>query len=141
MIKIFYLILGLTYFGVADFTRSNGVVTDSTTQLQWQDDYSSNKKVIKSARWFNAIAYCENLTLNGNSDWRLPNIRELTSLIDDGKYAPAINEVFQNIYAQGYISSTTTFASSYNIWFIGFNKGIQYRNSKAYDSGYIRCVR
>ena len=39
--------------------------------------------------WCEGIGYCPRLELAGHSDWRLPNIRELESLIDYGRTAPA----------------------------------------------------
>jgi hypothetical protein len=35
--------------------------------------------------WCAALSYCEGLTLAGSDDWRLPNVRELESLIDYGR--------------------------------------------------------
>lgn len=125
----------------ADFTRKNGVVTDTSTLLEWQDSYVDNSNEVKGALFAPAISYCENLILNGYSDWRLPNIKELLSLVDDAYYAPAINPIFKNTYSFAYISSTTTSSSGYNIWYVSFNKGQTFTDSKAYDSGYIRCVR
>ena len=59
------------------YTRSEGIVTDRKTGLQWQDSYSDNNNILKSATWTEAIKYCEDLTLGEYSDWRLPNFNEL----------------------------------------------------------------
>ena len=34
--------------------------------------------------WCDALAYCESLSLGGQDDWRLPNVRELMSIADYG---------------------------------------------------------
>jgi hypothetical protein len=64
----------------ADFIRDNTklVVNDTKTGLMWQDD-----AVGSTMTWANAITTCENLTLGGYSDWRLPNIRELKSIVEE----------------------------------------------------------
>ena len=69
MKKIFFIIVMINTIIYADFVKSNGVVTDSTTALQWQD----NEVVFRS--WDESIDYCEALSLNGHNDWRLPNVR------------------------------------------------------------------
>ena len=62
------------------------VVNDLVTGLMWQqtidtdgdgDIDASDKKSLSDSK-----TYCENLTLAGHTDWRLPNIKELYSLID-----------------------------------------------------------
>lgn len=111
MKKILLTMVGVTsLLFAADFTRANGVVTDNTTKLQWQDDY--NGTAIKEASWGDALVYCHDLELpSGQTGWRLPNINELTSLIDDTKSTPYIYSTFQEIGPAGdhnkYWSSTT----------------------------------
>ena len=34
--------------------------------------------------WHDALAYCENLDLGGHDDWRLPNVKELQSIVNYG---------------------------------------------------------
>lgn len=66
--------------------NGDGTVSDLVTGLMWQktidtdgdgDIDADDKKTHTESR-----AYCENLTLGGYSDWRLPHIKELYSLID-----------------------------------------------------------
>ena len=42
-----------------------------------------------SVTWQAALSYCENLERGGTDDWRLPNIRELESLVDEDRYDAA----------------------------------------------------
>jgi len=37
-----------------------------------------------------ALLYCEDLNLGGYTDWRFPTMRELTGIVDYGRYNPAI---------------------------------------------------
>ena len=41
--------------------------------------------------WEQAFTYCENFTLGGYSDWRLPNRNELQSIVDYSRYNPSID--------------------------------------------------
>lgn len=62
------------------------VVQDNLTGLMW----TRNANLNGAKNWNNAIDYCNNLSHGGYDDWRLPNIRELQSLIDYGCANPAL---------------------------------------------------
>ena len=141
MRAVFLILIGLSSIvDAGGFSRSNGVVNDASTNLEWQDDYSDNSDSIKYATWQSAIDYCETLTLDGKSDWRLPNLNELTSLVDDTKYNPAINEVFQNAGSNNYWSSTSYSDNNEDAWLVYFSSGDQNFSNK-YNNNYVRCVR
>lgn len=136
MKQILLITLGLSVALLADFTKSGNIVTDGTTKLEWQDDAVSS-----TLGWASAIDYCENLTLDTHSDWRLPNIKELTSIVDDTKSHPSIdNTVFQNPPFNNYWSSTTTAGNSSSMWYVNFNYGHQNGNDKTAFYN-VRCVR
>ncbi|MCB1179286.1 MAG: DUF1566 domain-containing protein [Leptospiraceae bacterium] len=88
---------GNTDYGLNNFTdNGNGTITDSATGLMWQ---KADSAVAKS--FDEGLTYCENLSLGGQTDWRLPNIKELNSIVDYSRapdYAtnsgPAINSIF-----------------------------------------------
>ena len=69
----------------------DGTVTDTCTRLMWQKDTGNDGGRLS---WCAALAYCENIELGGHDDWRRPNIRELQSIVDYGRYGPAIDPVF-----------------------------------------------
>ena len=144
MKRILLIMIGLSSLTAAQeaprFTKANGVVTDNKTTLEWQDDYSNNGDSIKRAKWTDAIDYCEELTLNGQSDWRLPNKKELLSIVDYGTYNPAISSVFEKTTSYGYWSSTTLASYTNYAWFVNFYYG---RTGNYYKSAsyYVRCVR
>ena len=134
MKQILLIMLGLSTVLLADFTKSGNVVTDNVTQLQWQD----NETVSKT--WTGAIDYCEALNLDGHNDWRLPNKKELLSIVDYSRYDPAINPVLTTPTSYDYWSSTTHANDTSSAWIVYFYDG---RTSYKYKSAtfHFRCVR
>lgn len=57
--------------------NGDGTVTDNVTGLTWAQGLSES-----SMSWEDAVDYCENLTLGGYDDWRLPSLKELWSIRD-----------------------------------------------------------
>ena len=144
MRRIVLTILMMTLLLAAEgrFSRSDdGIVTDRQTGLQWQDDYSDNGGAVKSAKWIDAITYCENLSLGGYSDWRLPNIRELLSITDRSREDPAIDPVFQSVASSYYWSSTTVADGTDFAWYVNFYRGYSFRYYDKNAIYYVRCVR
>ena len=125
---------------VRSYTRNaNGVVKDNATGLEWQDDYSDNGGNIKFVNWSDAISYCDNLVLDGKSDWRLPSIEELVSIIDKGRVNPSIDPTF-HVTSSVYWSSATYASGSSFAWFVHFGSGSDYWGTKV-NIIYVRCVR
>lgn len=77
--KMFFrFVRGGTQYGINRFVdNKDGTVTDEATGLMWQKADSG-----KGMAWQDALAYAENLTLAGHDDWRLPNAKELQSIVD-----------------------------------------------------------
>ena len=135
MKQILLITLGLSVALFADFTKSGNIVIDGTTGLQWQDN------AVYSLTWTAAIEHCEDLSLDGHSDWRLPNLSELSSILDDTRYNPSIdNTVFQNTASRHYWPSTTHAGNSRHVWYVDFYNGYQNYYFKT-NSSYVRCVR
>ena len=121
--------------------NGDGTVSDTNTKLMWQDDYSDNAGSIKEATWEEAIAYCEDSKLAGYEDWRLPNIKELKSIVDDTKYNPAIDtSAFSNTTSDSDWSSTTPANTHDYAWIVDFWNGSDYDYLKD-GSYFVRCVR
>lgn len=135
---IFLIMIGLSISANADFSRKGGVVTDSRTLLQWQDDYSDNQGNIKVSTWIDAIEYCESLNLDSGG-WRLSNKRELLSIIDYTRYEPSINPIFLNTYNYSNWTSTTLSANTSNAFVVKSN-GETIWSDKS-DTSSVRCVR
>lgn len=118
------------------------IVTDYMTQLMWQDDADVSDDTNKMT-YTVAMNYCNNLSLGGFTDWRLPTIEELLNIVDKGSYDPAMDiTTFKNINTTGYFywSSTETALRSNQAWTVYFEAGTDhYRNlTGTYN---VRCVR
>lgn len=75
-------------WGDNDFrVNGDGTVSDRASGLTWQQQDDGQAR-----DWPAALAYCANLKLAGHSDWRLPNIKELQSLVDYRRHDPALDE-------------------------------------------------
>ena len=138
VILIFLVVTALSHPQVAAATlvaNGNGTVSDTRTGLIWQQGEPG------AMTWGNAITYCEGLTLGGNSDWRLPNVKELESLTDDTRYNPSIDKlVFPNANASNYWSSATYAGDPNYAWDVDFGNG-RVNGRYKYYYNYVRCVR
>jgi hypothetical protein len=93
--------------------NGNGTVTDNMTGLIWLKD--ANRFGTKS--WATALSECNTLADDGvdltdgssAGDWRLPNVKELISLIDYDRYNPPLpsGHPFINVLSSDYWSATT----------------------------------
>lgn len=65
-------------YGENDFIdNGDGTITDQATGLMWQQDDSGEAK-----SWEESLEYAENSTFAGYNDWRLPDAKELQSIVD-----------------------------------------------------------
>ena len=101
----------------------------------WLKDGNSQEGNITKSTYENAQLLINQLNNNnflGYNDWRLPTIKELITLIDYSKVPdgqnPLINEVFQNIKADKYLSSSYEQGgfgySRYKYRYVDFSSGI-----------------
>jgi len=88
-----------TIKGIADINRT---VIDYNTMLEWQDNNISD-----DMNWTRALNYCHDLNLSENGiDWRVPNVRELLSIVDDNATNPSIDGNFTQTANGDYWTST-----------------------------------
>jgi len=118
------------------FTRKifNGeaVLINERTTLMWADTYSN------SETWKNALKYCQDLVFAGFSDWRLPNVNELKTLLDYSLTDPATT--FPAMPSQPFWSSTTYSGYSEYGWYVSFLYGEVYYHTKS-NLYHAKCVR
>ena len=131
---ILLIMIGLSLLK-AEFLKNGDIVKDSVSKLEWQDN-----AVGSTMAWEDAITHCEELSLGGHSDWRLPNINELKSIVDRSKDYPAIVNGFENTSSYSYWSSTTYEDFKNDAWIVYFGYGYVGNDNKDYNR-YVRCVR
>lgn len=108
-------------------------VTDKLTGLMWVKDLNSvkiNGDIDGAATtWLNALASVKqaNSTTRycGYTDWRLPNINELRSMINYSIVHPYwwLNSYFANVKEINYMSSTISEVDKHDVWGISFKDG------------------
>jgi hypothetical protein len=115
--------------------NTDGTVADKRSGLMWQQGEPGYMV------WSSALSYCEGLSLGGHYDWRLPNLKELASVMDDTRWMPAIDTgFFPGALSAPYWSSTTHATYSVYGWYVNSAAGDNYYDSKLYTH-YVRCVR
>ena len=114
------------------------VIVDRATGLAWQQNGSS-----ESVSWNDAKVLVDQLNQSnyaGYSDWRLPSVEELASLLEFEKknrnsYIDPIFDATQNI-----CWTADTVESSNAAWAVAFNSGHVY-NDALEEKHYVRAVR
>ena len=134
--------------------NNNGTITDNTTGLMWKacdqeqvwndgDPDSCTVGTDGTYTWTVALTEAQNHTFAGYDDWRLPNAKELTSIVDYTKANLSINPVFPNTNAVLFWSSTLyadTFNLSDEAWRVSFSNGFISSSNRGTDRR-VRLVR
>lgn len=118
------------------------VTLDNVSGLTWITNPRTDAAMGGLYTWTAAAAACEGKTYAGYSDWRLPNVRELMSIVDYSKdTGPAINAAaFPGTRTSTYWSSTTYMQNATLAWRVNFLDGGVNVDLKTLGS-YVRCVR
>lgn len=115
-------------YGVNDFVdNNNGTVTDKATGLMWQKIDDGN-----TYNWKEALQVAKISKIAGYEDWRLPNTKELQSIVDyDKKTFPAIDDKFFECTDDDswFWTSTTQGDFKYTACYIAFGKAYSKDNS------------
>ena len=121
--------------------NTNGTVTDNATGLIWL----KNANCFSALNWQSALDAVNGLAHGGCNlsdgstagQWRLPNLRELMSLVDWERAMPALplNYPFINvIYDAGdmspYWSATTSASATSTAWYVKWNYGYSLTHTK-----------
>ena len=143
-------------YGINEFVNNgNGTITDNSTGLMWAQSDSGG-----GIDWSLALAYAENSTLAGYSDWRLPNVKELQGIVDYTKSpsatdaskvgpaidsmficSPIINEAGNNDYGYYWTSTSAHFTTGYlyyYAWYVAFGMAVNDAGEDFHGAGAVR---
>ena len=123
-------------------------VTDTKTGLIWrrcaEGMTASGVTCTGTATAFTyeaAITRASTQATNTGVAWRLPNVKELSSIADKSRVNPAIDTVaFPVTPASGFWSSSPYVGYAGYAWVVNFYFGYVNYNVR-YNSGYVRLVR
>ncbi len=141
--------MGVTWPNPRFKNNGNGTTTDNLTELIWLQ----NADCFGEKNWADALTASNGLSngscdlTDGSSagDWRLPNVKELLSLIDYGVWTPALPNngllFFYDVQTDdNYWSSTRHATSATNAWFVYMNHGTTSYEGVAIIN-HVWCVR
>lgn len=127
------------------YSSDGSEVTDSKTGLIW-------RRCIEGMSWSGSTCtgtagtstYVAALTqVKSQTGWRLPNVKELTSIVDRGRSNPSIDvTVFPATPSSWFWSSSAYAGNSGLAWCVGFDYGsVEYFNLRHFDRPVVRLVR
>ena len=144
---------GVSWPSTRFITSTTGIVTDTLTGLIWLE----NANCFAAKKWKDGSTYpaleaantlnsgkCGLTDDSSEGDWRLPNVRELHSLIDFSQCSPALpsgyDTYFTGVQPAYYWSSTTSASSTDSAYVVNLDDGYVGYQNKA-DTYYVWPVR
>ncbi|MFC1795733.1 DUF1566 domain-containing protein [Pseudomonadota bacterium] len=132
----------------ADFTNhGDGTLTHKVTGRMWKQCVEGLSGVgcasgtVSKFTWQEALQRANVHSFAGYDDWRLPNIKELSSIIERSCYDPAINlSVFPNGPSSSVWSGSPYADDTNDAWGVLFNGGYDVLRLRT-DSYSVRLVR
>lgn len=143
-------------YGVNEFENNgDGTISDDATGLMWMQLDSED-----TFDWENALEYAENSEYAGHTDWRVPNVKELQSIVDYD-YAPGatdpakdgaaidpifsctetVNEAGDADFGYYWTSTSANFTSGqpyYYAWYVAFGRAVNSEGQDFHGAGAVR---
>lgn len=135
-------------YGTNDFVdNKNGTISDRATGLMWmQSDLGL------ALDWENALKLADTISHANYNDWRLPNVKELQSIVDYSGIFPAIDPLFKcteitneaGVLDYGYYwTSTSAYFSHrrpeyYYAWYVAFGRAVDPDGEDSHGAGAAR---
>ena len=126
--------------------NGDGTVTDNLTDLTWEQKTEENEP--DTYTYDGALTYCEDLTLGGNSDWRVPTRKEYSTILNYGNVSPSLDTSYFPYYtstppanAAYYWTSLEYHDDPSQVWVLRLAFGLIDKRPKTPDIYRVRCVR
>jgi hypothetical protein len=141
-----------------NYANNDDIVLDDVTGLMWtkcsaldglmdtSDDCSGSKDTYS---WQQASTFCDELNFAGYSEWRLPTVAELFSIVNFNEIYPAIDPtIFPSTAVGKYWTSTELYFFAFFRWYVNFDsRELTLLNVDEADpasapdpENYVRCV-
>lgn len=130
--------------------NGDGTVSDTATGLMWKQcsEGQGGTDCAGSAtiyNWQSALQQAQSLNASGGfagfTDWRLPNVKELRSLVEEACYDPSINEArFPNTPSMAFWSSSASAYNSSHAWYVHFYGSSALGGDRSLEAN-VRLVR
>ncbi len=117
--------------------NKDGTVTDNSTGLIWQQSADETLRLHIEAQ-----GYCDNLIIDQYTEWRIPNLRELYSILDSSlNFLSSDEGFFFDSSSFGYWSSSSNSEDPLYMWYVGFQPWFfsSFYHVNSYGPA-IRCV-
>ena len=115
-------------------TDNNDTVTDHKTGYVWQRAIELQFRDLDDAN-----QYCSDLVLGPKSDWRLPRMDELETIVSWTRANPTIDPLF-DCFPDYYWSSSMDHGTSQMAWYVNFYNG-EIGSFEPSAQMLVRCVR
>jgi hypothetical protein len=159
-------VAGMQADGTTACPKNQEVIVDKLTGLMWpkngiigfektdgggpiaQPDYTKTTANLNQIQWeeaLTAVSKMNTVNLCGYSDWRLPNVLELETLINQSQptsvdWLNHATQGFSDMQSNDYWSSSTVANYTGSAWIVNFNGGSVFANVKT-NSNYVLPVR
>ena len=131
--------------------HGDGTITDTSTALMWKQCVEGlsgnqcNEGLMEEHNWSGALQIANNTNTTGGfagyADWRLPNVAELVSLVEEQCTSPAVNEsIFPNTGTKFIWSASPDYNNDEGSWSVDFNIGTTATLNRDFDYR-VRLVR
>jgi len=122
-------------------TKSGDYVIDDKNKLMWQDTKANTRVLVNQTE---AIEYCKELTLSGFTDWVLPTVENVETIINKKRIRAElmIDKAFKHVRRDNYWLKDRTWLRNFGEYgyYVFFKSGSIYYQNRTY-SKYVRCVR
>jgi hypothetical protein len=124
--------------------NGDGTITDEATNLMWMQNDAG-----LALEWDEALEYAENFEYAGYDDWRLPDVKELQSIVDYSGVYPAINQSYfttteleDNEFYYFWTSTSAYFSTELPdnayAWYVAFGYAVDNEGEDTHGAGAVR---